>query len=93
MGVVVGILVVVGALVAVVVLGAVAAGGRVAAAGRAGGELLVAPRGAGFGEASRLVVAATRAERTGPAAVVPSGVVQLHEHRARRHLRRTRAAA
>lgn len=78
MGVVVGVLVGLGVLVAVAVVAALAVSGRVAAAGRGGGALLVAPRGAGFGVATRLVADAT-AERAGRAEVV-----HLHEHRARR---------
>lgn len=81
MGVVVGVLVGSGVLVAVAVLGAMAASGRVAAAGREGGALLVAPRGAGFGEASRLVLDADRAARAGTGL---AEVVHLHEHRGRR---------
>lgn len=76
-----------GVALAVAVVVAMAAGGRAAGAGRAGDRLLVAPRGAGFGTATRMVVEATREEAAGHAAVV-----HLDEHRAARSARRHHAA-
>ena len=61
------------------VLVAMAGAGRAAREGRGEGRLLVAPRGAGFGDATRLVLEAARAERWPGAEVV-----HLHEHRSRR---------
>lgn len=79
MDVLVGVLAVAGSVGGIGVVVATALGGRAARAGREDAHLLVAPRGAGFGEASRLVVAAGRAERAAHAQVV-----DLDEHRARR---------
>ncbi|WP_337063291.1 hypothetical protein [Kineococcus sp. G2] len=79
MDVLTGVLVVVGALAGIGVLLAAALAGRAAEEGRRDGRLLVAPRGAGFGEASRLAVEADRAERASRAPVV-----HLDEHRTRR---------
>jgi len=69
-----GVVVVVGVLVVV----GLALGGRVARGGRESGELLVAPRGARFGDASRLVVVTAR-----PAPVPPAATEQVvvHVHR------------
>lgn len=80
MGIVMGILVGFVVLVGTTVLIAMAAAGRAAREGRGDGQLLVAPRGAGFGEATRLVVDAARAEASSDVAQV----VHLHEHRSRR---------
>ncbi len=74
-----GVLVVLGAPAGAGVLLATALAGRAAEEGRRDGRLLVAPRGAGYGEASRLAVRAERAERAAHAEVV-----HLDEHRARR---------
>ena len=79
MGIVVGVLVGVVGLLGVVVLTAMAAAGRAAREGRGDGRLLVAPRGAQFGDATRMVLEAARAERSPGAEVVP-----LHRHRTRR---------
>ncbi|WP_432537778.1 hypothetical protein [Kineococcus arenarius] len=76
MDVLTGVLVVLGALAGAGVLLAAALAGRAAEEGRRDGRLLVAPRGAGYGEASRLAVRAERAAH--------AEVVQLDEHRARR---------
>lgn len=73
--VLVGIVVVLGAAVLVAMAGA----GRAAREGRGDGLLLVAPRGAEFGDATRIVLRAAR-EEAGPHAEV----VHLDEHRARR---------
>jgi hypothetical protein len=79
MGIVFSILVGVVVLVGTLVLIAMAASGRAAREGRVDGQLLVAPRGAEFGEATRMVLAAARSE-----AAPQARVVHLHEHRARR---------
>jgi hypothetical protein len=77
MGIVVSILVGVLGLVGAVVLVAMAVAGRAAREGRGDGQLLVAPRGAEYGEATRMVLGAARAGDL-------AEVVHLHEHRARR---------
>ncbi|WP_380171514.1 hypothetical protein ACFEMC_20965 [Kineococcus sp. DHX-1] len=74
-GVLVGIVGVVGGLLVVVS----AAGGRFAREGRGEEHLLVAPRGARFGDATDLVLAAARAQEDRAATVV-----RLDEHRRRR---------
>ncbi|WP_432510002.1 hypothetical protein [Kineococcus sp. SYSU DK001] len=79
MDIVVGIVVGFTGPVGAVLLLLTAAGGRAAREGRGDGQLLVAPRGARFGEATDLVLAAARAE-----AAQHAPVVDLHEHRARR---------
>ncbi|NAZ78076.1 hypothetical protein GTQ99_22085, partial [Kineococcus sp. T13] len=66
-------------------LAAMAVAGRAAREGR-GQELLVAPRGARFGEATGLLVRAERAARE------RADVVELHEHRALRRPSAHRAA-
>lgn len=86
MGIVISILVGSVVLVGTSVLLAMAAAGRAAREGRGDGLLLVAPRGAEFGEATRMVLDAARAE-----AAPQAEVVHLHEHRARR--RSSHAAA
>ncbi|MBB2901221.1 hypothetical protein FHR75_002009 [Kineococcus radiotolerans] len=77
MGIVAGILVGV-VVLGTAVLAAMAAAGRAAREGRGDGQLLVAPRGARFGDATRAVREA--AARRAPGAEV----VHLHEHRTRR---------
>ena len=89
MGIVVEV--VVGVVVAAVGAGALPALAVMAAAGRAaregrGQELLVAPRGARFGEATDLLVQAARTSRE------RADVVELHEHRTRRRPSAHRAA-
>ncbi|NIZ91900.1 hypothetical protein [Kineococcus rubinsiae] len=69
-----GVVVVVGVLVVAVL----ALGGRAARAGRESGHLLVAPRGARFGDASRLVVVTARPAVVRPA--VPERVVVPVHH-------------
>ncbi|NAZ86685.1 hypothetical protein [Kineococcus indalonis] len=79
MDVLVGVLAVAGTAGGIGAVLAAAFGGSAARAGRRDAHLLVAPRGAGYGEAGRLVVEAARAERDAHAAVV-----HLDERRARR---------
>jgi hypothetical protein len=75
MSILVGVVVPLGTLVLVVM----AAAGRAAREGRGDGLLLVAPRGAEFGDATRIVLRAAREE-----AAPHADVVHLDEHRARR---------
>jgi hypothetical protein len=83
MGIVTGILVGVVVLVGTSVLIAMAASGRAAREGRGDGQLLVAPRGAEFGDATRIVLGAAR-----DGARPRAEIVHLHEHRAGRAGRR-----
>ncbi|WP_432562539.1 hypothetical protein [Kineococcus sp. SYSU DK003] len=78
MDVVVGIVVAAVGLVGVVVLAAMAAAGGAARGGRSGDQLLVAPRGARYGDATRVVLSAARAQQEQEARVV-----HLHERRRR----------
>ena len=64
-------------VVGVLVVGGLALAGRVARAGRESGQLLVAPRGARFGNASRLVVVTARPVPVAPA-VAEQVVVHVH---------------
>ncbi|WP_432482874.1 hypothetical protein [Kineococcus esterisolvens] len=79
MDVLTGVLLVVGTLVGFGLVLTAALAGCAAEEGRRDGRLLVAPRGAAFGEASRLAVEAERAEQASRARVV-----HLDERRARR---------
>ncbi|WP_432544986.1 hypothetical protein [Kineococcus sp. SYSU DK002] len=83
MDIVVGIVVGFTGLVGAVLILLTAAGGRAAREGRGDEHLLVAPRGARFGDATDLVLDAARAEAA-RAAGEHAQVVDLHEHRARR---------
>jgi len=80
MGTVISILVGVLVPVGTLVLIAMAVSGRAAREGRGDGQLLVAPRGAEFGEATRMVLHSAREE---PA--THAEVVHLDERRARSH--------
>lgn len=60
MGALAAVLTAVVVVVGVLVVAGLALAGRVARAGRESGQLLVAPRGARFGDASRLVVVTAR---------------------------------
>lgn len=79
MGIVMSILVGVVVVLGTSVLVAMATAGRAAREGRGDGQLLVAPRGAEFGDATRMVLRAARDEAGSHAEVV-----HLDEHRARR---------
>ena len=60
MGALAAVLTAVVVVAGVLVVAVLALGGRVARAGRESGQLLVAPRGSRFGDASRLVVVTAR---------------------------------
>lgn len=80
-GTVVGFVVGVIGLFGAVTFALMAAGNRAAREGRGEEQLLVAPRGARFGEATELVLAAARAQEA--EREQQAEVVHLHEVRAR----------
>ncbi|NAZ80886.1 hypothetical protein GTR02_03515 [Kineococcus sp. R8] len=79
MGAVLTVLAGAGLVAGVLVVVGLALGGRAARAGRESGQLLVAPRGARFGDASRLVVVTAR---PAPVQQVQPARVTVHVHRA-----------
>jgi len=83
MGAAAAVLTAVVVVVGVLVVAGLALAGRVAQAGRESGQLLVAPRGARFGDASRLVVVTARPVPVPPVPVPPAATAQfvVHAHR------------
>jgi len=79
MGALAAVLTAVVVVVGVLVVAGLALAGRVARVGRESGQLLVAPRGARFGDAARLVVVTAR---PAPAAPPAAERVVVHVHRA-----------